>query len=128
MGAALGAVPFTLVQAKTRDPVAAEAAGLCSRFPAADLDNLNTFRAGDMLQDGYKLGKAQVRNLAAPEAFHSVQVEILDTDDGKFIGQLVCQNGDELSLQRVLLIPRLQHSFFTTAFTAPDFLTVLIDR
>ena len=90
MGAALGTVPFPLLQTKMGNSIAAEAAGLCGRFPTADLNNLNTFRAGDMLENGHKLSKAQVGNLAAPEAFHSVQVEILDTDDGEFLGQPVC--------------------------------------
>ena len=54
MGAALGAVPFPLLQAEMGDPVAAETAGLGFRLPAADLDHKDALCAGDVLQDGHK--------------------------------------------------------------------------
>ena len=90
-GAALGAVPFPLIQAEMGDTVAAEAAGLACCLPAADLDYADALCAGDVLQDGDKLRKSQVRHFAAPQALHTVQVEVLDADDGEFVGQLVSQ-------------------------------------
>ena len=91
MGTALGAVPFPLLQAKTRNFIATETTGLCGCFPAADLNHADALSTGDVLQDGYKLSKAQVGNLAAPQTLHAIQIEVFDTDDGEFVSQPVCQ-------------------------------------
>ena len=91
MGTTLGAVPYPLLRAEMEDPAAAEAAGLCRRLPAADLDHADALCAGDVLQDSDKLSKSQVRDFTAPQVLHTVQVEVLDADDGEFVGQLVSQ-------------------------------------
>ena len=66
-------------------------AGFAAGQPAINLNNDTAIFARDPLQNLNELAIRKVRHLSTPQAFHSIQVKVLNTNDSVLLYQLVCQ-------------------------------------
>ena len=73
--ATVGACPHAVFEGNLLVETAAGRTQLSRREPWADVLDDGAGCAGDVAQDVYKTGKAQVRHLTAPQGFHTLQVE-----------------------------------------------------
>lgn len=77
--AALFTYPLALFERELALDAAASAARLAAGEEAANLPNFFAFFAGDVLEDLHEGVEAEVADLAPPQAFHAIEVEVFDS-------------------------------------------------
>ena len=87
MIATMWAIPAALLECKARIYLTTNMARFAGCCPSVDFDDLGTSIAGYPLQDANKLRERKVRYLPSPKAFHRIQVQVFNTDDGVFSNQ-----------------------------------------
>lgn len=85
------AIPAALLECQVGIYLTTNVTGLAGCCPSVDFDYLGASIAGYPLQDANKLCERKVRYLPSPKAFHRIQVQVFNTDDGVFSNQEVCQ-------------------------------------
>lgn len=84
--------PAALLQCEARVYRPAQMASLAGRRPPVDFHDRGAGVAGHPFQNGDKLSKRNVGNFPPPQAFHTIQIEVFNADDGilshKLVGQL----------------------------------------
>ena len=83
--------PVALLERETCIQRSAHMASLAGWRPPVDFNDGRAGVAGYPFQYGHKLGKRKVGNLPSPQAFHPIEIEVFDADDGIFAHKLVCQ-------------------------------------
>ena len=85
------AIPAALLECKARIYLTANMTRLAGGGPFVDFDDLGTSIAGNPFQDSNELCERKVGYLPSPKTFHRIQAQVLNTDDGVFYNQEVCQ-------------------------------------
>ena len=91
MIATMWAIPAALFEFELRINLTTNMARFAGCCPSVDFDYLGASIAGNPFQDGYKLCERKVGYLPSPKTFHRIQAQVLNTDDGVFYNQEVCQ-------------------------------------
>lgn len=91
MIATMRAIPVALLEGEFRIDPTTNVARFAGRYPSVDFDDLSTSIAGHPFQDANELREGKVGNLPSPQALHSVEIQVLDADDGIFSNKAVCQ-------------------------------------
>lgn len=85
------ACPDALLECESSVHRTAHMASLAGWYPPVNFYDSGTRFAGDPFQNGYELRKSEIRDLAAPQTLHSIEIQIFDADDGIFPDKLICQ-------------------------------------
>ena len=85
------AFPAALFECEVSIHSPAHMAGFAGRCPPVDFNDGSTSVAGHPLKGRHKLCESKVADLPSPQAFHPIEVEVFDTNDGVLAYKLICQ-------------------------------------
>ena len=83
--------PAALFECKVCINSPAHMASLAGRRPPVDFYDGGASVAGHPLQNRHEFRKSEVGNLPPPQALHSIEIKVLNADDGILTNQFICE-------------------------------------